>query len=196
MRIRPSGYGTDPRQYIHRLPCTLTRHCCIRAEGVSDEYQSGGWFRSEGDENGSKMPIVNAVRDVPASKVEGAQVLIARCNSATPHCGTELESQASSSGCKRIAVGIPWQGGTRMRVAVDPGSRLAGVVHGADHSGSHAADRTGAPRRAGGQERLSRTGLYGRSGWSLRGATRRGAAGAASDRRARKGGARRGRGRG
>jgi hypothetical protein len=29
-------------------------HCCIRAEGVTDEYQSGGWFHSEGDENGSR----------------------------------------------------------------------------------------------------------------------------------------------
>ncbi len=37
------------------------RHCCLRAEGVTDEYQSGGWFHSEGDENGSKGPIVNAV---------------------------------------------------------------------------------------------------------------------------------------
>jgi hypothetical protein len=38
------------------------RHCCICAEGATDEYLGGGWFHSEGHANGSKRPIVNVVR--------------------------------------------------------------------------------------------------------------------------------------
>jgi hypothetical protein len=37
------------------------RHCCICAEGATDEYLGRGWFHSEGHENGSKRPIVKAV---------------------------------------------------------------------------------------------------------------------------------------
>jgi uncharacterized membrane protein YeaQ/YmgE (transglycosylase-associated protein family) len=36
------------------------RALCICAEGVTDAYPSGGWFHSEGHENGPKRPIVNA----------------------------------------------------------------------------------------------------------------------------------------
>jgi hypothetical protein len=36
-------------------------HCCICAEGVTDEYLRGDCFHSEGYENGSKRPIVNAL---------------------------------------------------------------------------------------------------------------------------------------
>jgi hypothetical protein len=32
-------------------------HCCICAEGVVDEYQSGGCRHAEGRENSSKLPI-------------------------------------------------------------------------------------------------------------------------------------------
>jgi transposase len=44
-----------------RFRLHLVRHCCICAEGVTDGSLSGGWFQSEGHENGSKRPIANAV---------------------------------------------------------------------------------------------------------------------------------------
>ena len=56
-----STAGSSPIGGLGADRSRLRRHCCIRAEGVTDEYQSGGWFHSEGDENGTKRPIVNAV---------------------------------------------------------------------------------------------------------------------------------------
>src|SRR6266540_3018623 len=85
------------------------------------------------------------------------------------HPRTDLESRASTLGCKRVAVGIPWQGGSRMRAAVDPGlaPRRRGC-NGADHRG----EPCGGPNRSASPSWRPRTpfrtGLYGRSGWSLR----------------------------
>src|SRR6266511_361728 len=63
------------------------------------------------------------------------------------HPRTDLESRASTLGCKRVAVGIPWQGGSRMRAAVDPGLAPR-------RRGCNGADHRGAIRRAE-QERLA-----------------------------------------
>src|SRR6266536_1870941 len=61
------------------------------------------------------------------------------------HPRTDLEARASTLGCKRVAVGIPWQGGSRMRAAVDPGlaPRRRGC-NGADHRG----EPCGGPNRS------------------------------------------------
>src|SRR6266487_1690644 len=60
----------------------MTRDCCIWAEGVADEYQSGGCPPGEGQRKGSKMPIVDVIWDVQAYKWRTPTVLIVRCNSA------------------------------------------------------------------------------------------------------------------
>jgi hypothetical protein len=57
-------------------------HCCIWAEGITDEYQSGGCSRGEGPRKGSKLPIVDVIWGVQASKWRTPRVLIVRCNSA------------------------------------------------------------------------------------------------------------------
>jgi hypothetical protein len=41
-------------------------HCCIYAEGVADEYRSGGWSHAEGRVNGSKPPMIDAIWAVQA----------------------------------------------------------------------------------------------------------------------------------
>ncbi len=43
---------------MRKVPIRALLHL---AEGVTDEYLSGGWLHSEGREEGSKRPIVNAV---------------------------------------------------------------------------------------------------------------------------------------
>src|SRR6266545_3895451 len=78
----------------------------------------------------------------PSRGPRGSDRQMQQCH---PHCGTELESRASTLGCKRVAVGIPWQGGSRMRAAVDPGlaPRRRGC-NGADHRG----EPCGGPNRS------------------------------------------------
>jgi hypothetical protein len=44
-----------------------------------------------------------------------------------PHCGTELESRASTLGCKRMPLAFLGKAGAECEPAVDPGSRLADV---------------------------------------------------------------------
>ena len=121
------GWVEPDRRAWARTRSRLRRHCCIRAEGVTDEFQSGGWFHSEGDENGSKRPIVNAVRGVPASKWR-APVLIARCNSATRTAVLSLNRELPRWVVGGLTSAFLGKAGSRMRVAVDPGSRLADVV--------------------------------------------------------------------
>jgi hypothetical protein len=77
-RPRASGSGTAER----RSPMAPRWHCCIWAEGITDEYQSGGCSRGEGPRKGLKMPIVDVIWGVQASKWRTPRVLIARCNSA------------------------------------------------------------------------------------------------------------------
>jgi hypothetical protein len=54
--------STNPLERVNReIGRRSDGHCCICPEGATDEYLSGGWFHSEGYENGSKRPIVKAV---------------------------------------------------------------------------------------------------------------------------------------
>jgi hypothetical protein len=78
-RPTASASGTAER----RSPMAPRWHCCIWAEGVSDEYQSGGCSRGEGPRKGSKLPIVDVIWGVQASKWRTPRVLIVRCNSAS-----------------------------------------------------------------------------------------------------------------
>ena len=58
----------DPEPVSGLTAEDVVGHCCICAEGVTDEYLSGGCFYSDGHENGSKRAIVVTVRGVLASK--------------------------------------------------------------------------------------------------------------------------------
>src|SRR6266536_4083259 len=60
----------------------LPRHCCIWAEGVSDEYQSGGRTPWGGPAKGLKAADRGRYLGRSASKWRTPRVLIARCNSA------------------------------------------------------------------------------------------------------------------
>src|SRR6266545_614468 len=56
--LRNSRQRMAPVGWLRRLP---SGQCCICAEDVVGEYQSGGWSYAEGCENGPKLPIVDVI---------------------------------------------------------------------------------------------------------------------------------------
>jgi hypothetical protein len=111
----PAGRWLSDRQLIVAAPNILDEgmprddhpgvvgRCCICAEGVADEYPSRGWSHTEDRENGSKPPMVDAIRGVQATKWRMPRTLIARCNSA-------------SSSALVVPLALLWGAETRIRV--------------------------------------------------------------------------------
>ncbi len=108
-RPRASGSGTAER----RSPMAPRWHCCIWAEGVSDEYQSGGGTPWGGPAKGLKAADRGRYlgrSGIQVEDAEGADRQMQQCPLTCPRQGTcrsVLVVNAAASGTRH---GGPWRG--------------------------------------------------------------------------------------
>src|SRR6266487_1661175 len=177
--IRPSYSGQQPEQMLSDPNPDLYRE--VRRKPDSGDGRSSALLHPRGRRHrrvpkwrlvsfrGRRERHKEADRECRARRsslqVEGAKVLIARCNSATRTAVLSWNRELP----RWVARGLPsaflGKAGAECEPPLIRGSRLAGVVAtGQITGGSHAAGRTGAPRRAGGQEHLSEPDFTGDQG--------------------------------